>query len=286
MEGNEQMKTTIKKSSDQKLAEVHSQLREAYLSIVEGERWGSYLTSLAKFHDYSARNVALILSQLDSASRVAGIKTWNSVGRRVKKGEPGLRIIVPTMARREVEHSDGSRSLHSELRGFRVGYCWDISQTEGEPLDEGCAPVLQREHLPDEVWEAICGVIREEGFRVEMGNCGGANGMTSFSSRVVTLAPHLIETGRVRTTLHELAHVLLHGGGRSTLDRAMCEVEAESVAYVVGTVLGIECESYSPYYLAHWASNDAGGVSLVEATAARVQATAQLILDRSSLLND
>jgi hypothetical protein len=49
---------------------------------------------MSRFHNYSFGNVLEIARQRPSASRVAGMCAWNQLGRRVKKGEKGIRILA------------------------------------------------------------------------------------------------------------------------------------------------------------------------------------------------
>jgi hypothetical protein len=83
----------------------------------------------------------LIASQKPEASNVAGIFTWNQLGRRVKKGEKGIMIFAPMIAKKrrqksseEREESDSKTMAGPALVGFRPVYVWDISQTEGKEL--------------------------------------------------------------------------------------------------------------------------------------------------------
>ena len=63
----------------------------------------------------------------------------------------------------------------------------------------------------------------------------------------------------VKTLIHEAAHVLLHQTPPAPhLPRAMKEVEAESVAYVVASVHGMATDDYSFPYVAGWAGKGAG----------------------------
>src|SRR5277367_1501189 len=59
-----------------------------------------YLGTMARFHTYSFGNVMLIARQKPDASNVAGIRTWNSLGRFVKRGEKGILILAPMVGRR------------------------------------------------------------------------------------------------------------------------------------------------------------------------------------------
>src|SRR5580700_8952640 len=55
----------------------------------------AYLDAMSRFHNYSFGNVLEIARQRPTATRVAGMYAWNQLGRRVKKGEKGIRILAP-----------------------------------------------------------------------------------------------------------------------------------------------------------------------------------------------
>ena len=54
-----------------------------------------YLNAMARFHNYSFGNIMLIARQKPQATNVAGIRTWNSLGRFVKRGEKGHLYSCP-----------------------------------------------------------------------------------------------------------------------------------------------------------------------------------------------
>ncbi len=59
----------------------------------------AYLTAMAKFHYYSFNNVLSIAMQRPSATKVAGLRTWNELGRRVRRGEKGIMILAPLIGK-------------------------------------------------------------------------------------------------------------------------------------------------------------------------------------------
>jgi hypothetical protein len=93
--------------------------------------------------------------------------------------------------------------------------------------------------------------------------------VTNFTSHTVTVRDDLAPPQGLKTEIHELAHVLMHRADVGDA-KSMCriEVEAESVAYVVCDLLGVDAGEYSIPYVASWAPGDA----------ARVQETAQVVL--------
>jgi hypothetical protein len=60
-------------------------------AIVDSASFARYLRCLARFHRYSTANVALILMQRPDATRVAGYRAWQALGRQVRKGGEGHR---------------------------------------------------------------------------------------------------------------------------------------------------------------------------------------------------
>src|SRR5215469_1196225 len=95
----------------------------------------AYLKAIARFHRYSLQNVLLITSQKPTASYVAGFRTWNELGRFVRKGEKGLMILAPIVRRKTDDQEDCEETSHS-ITGFRAAHIFDISQTDGQALPQ------------------------------------------------------------------------------------------------------------------------------------------------------
>src|SRR3954454_11035522 len=91
--------------SEQRLAAIHAQLVAAVEDLVRSDAWARMLTIAARFPAYSPSNVLLIATQRPDATHVAGIRTWNSLGRRVTKGEHGIAILAPCTYRTTREDS-------------------------------------------------------------------------------------------------------------------------------------------------------------------------------------
>jgi antirestriction protein ArdC len=141
------------------------------------------LNVAACFHRYSLSNVLLILTQRPDATRVAGIRTWNRLGRRVRKGERGIAILAPCTYRGEQPADDSGREPDQSpaeppagaaprrvLRGFRIVHVFDVDQTDGDPIPD-VQPVVEverealteaRDHLVEQLGE-----VRERAARFE-----------------------------------------------------------------------------------------------------------------------
>ena len=95
------------------------------LEAGRSEALTAYLTTMARFHSYSFGNILAIARQKRGAQRVAGIRTWNELGRFVRKGEKDIRILAPMIGYRrsrkdETAEQDTAHKPPSVLIGFRA----------------------------------------------------------------------------------------------------------------------------------------------------------------------
>jgi antirestriction protein ArdC len=263
-----------------RLAEAHDRLVAAIEHLVNGEDWQRFLDTARRFRTYSLNNLLLIFSQRPDATRVAGYRTWQSLGRQVRRGEQGIAILAPCTYKRDYDDGGDSDQPARVLRGFRVAHVFDIDQTDGDPLPAPPVNLLDGDD-PGNVTNRLAEIIRTLGYTFTLGPMPDghtdANGVTEYTERAVTVRSDLSAAQQAKTTAHELAHVLLHApddGNRP--DRHVCEIEAESVAYLVCGSTGLASDDYSFGYVAAWAG---GNTDAIRATAERVTACAARILD-------
>jgi hypothetical protein len=136
-------------SRNRKPATAQQLIRENVEYLIEqleaghSETLTAYLNAMANFHTYSFGNVLLIARQRPQATHVAGIRTWNELGRRVKRGEKGIAILAPMIGKRRKKENTDARTdeeaNQSTLLGFRRVFVWDrLSRDLRLSL---CAPV-------------------------------------------------------------------------------------------------------------------------------------------------
>ena len=135
MNTNQQNKSSLKKH------EIRESLEGLINLIAEAkddEHFKKWLAVQARFHNYSWGNTMLIMLQKPDATKVAGFCTWKKQKRRVRKGERGILIWVPCLNKKKTERLDNEDEpvITQSLSGFRIGYVWDVSQTEGDELPE------------------------------------------------------------------------------------------------------------------------------------------------------
>jgi hypothetical protein len=85
-----------------------ARLENGFQRVQQTEEFRKYLDTVARFHKYSVANTILIWMQRPDATHVAGFHTWLSLGRRVRRGEKGIRIFAPIKHRRTNTISSGT----------------------------------------------------------------------------------------------------------------------------------------------------------------------------------
>jgi antirestriction protein ArdC len=283
-----------------RLAATHEHLLRAVDELTTSEAWRKMLTVAARFPTYSANNVLLIGAQRPEATRVAGFRTWQSLGRQVRKGEKGIAILAPCLYRpkepdkaaRTSAVDDAARTepgATRKLRGFRVAHVFDLAQTDGEPLPD-LGPAELTGPAPRDFLDRLVALVREGGFTVEQGDCRGANGYTDFATRTVRVRDDVADAQAAKTFTHEIAHIradhetrFLGRYASSVGCRSQAEVEAESIGYLIASAAGLDAQAYSVPYVAGWSG---GNHDLLRETATRVLGTAREVIRDLGLLPD
>lgn len=260
-------------AKDELLAKVSEATNRLHADLAAGhsQRLTDYLAFLGRFHRYSFGNTMLIYFTMPTATHVAGYHRWRELGRQVRKGEHGIAILAPCM-RKVAEDEDSDESpAKRKVMGFRTAFVFDISQTDS--IDGAEVPTIgdTTGEVGDWIGRLECHI---HGLGIELAYCqlGAANGR-SFGGRI-EIADGLDEPVRLRVLAHELAHELLHGPAeRLGLPKAVRELEAESVAFVVTQAAGLTNER-SPDYI----GLQGGTAEMLTASLERVRKTAADIL--------
>lgn len=237
--------------------EITKKLEEGVQNIFASDKYAEFLRVMTKFHNYSFNNCILISLQFPEATFVAGYKSWqNNFKRNVKKGEKAIRILAPMQKKftKQIINEDGeTEDKEIKYTTFRVTSVFDISQTEGEELPEICKELDGKVEGFEDLIEQLRKVspVPIEYKKV----AGSANGYYSHETKSIVVDESLSESQKVKTTIHEIAHAILHNednGIEKAADRRTKEVQAESVAYSVCNWLGLDTSEYSFGYVAEW----------------------------------
>lgn len=243
-----------------KASELKQMVGESLDDLAEAVEQGKseelkrYLAMLARFHRYSLRNVLLIGWQRPNATRVAGFHAWKRLGRRVKRGERGIRILAPVVRRRRQRDEDEQQNEgqaenteegEAEVATFRTVVVFDVKQTQGAQLPE----FARAEGDPGEHAERLKQFIACRGIELAFSErTGGAEGY-SAGGRIV-LRKGLKPAEEFGVLAHELAHEFLHqSGGAKEQSKTVRETEAEAVAFVVCQAVGLDARHAATDYV-------------------------------------
>jgi hypothetical protein len=236
----------------------------------------AYLTAMGRFHKYSFGNILEIARQKPEATRVAGLYTWNQLGRKVMKGQKGIRILAPMIGTRkkkdtEATSKDPAAVNKPMLVGFRAVYVFDVSQTEGAELP---AFTERTRGEVGEFRERLIDFTIAQGIQLEFkDSIAPALGM-SYGGRIAIL-PGQEPAEEFSTLVHELAHEMLHKAERRTATtKTVRETEAEAIAFVVSQTIGLDAGRASADYIHLYHGNSA----LLAESLEVIQKTSALIL--------
>ena len=121
---------------EKKVKEYVRELAEETDAVRQSQWFKEYLGAVALFWRYSYRNQLLIFIQKNDAVRVAGFRTWNELGRYVKKGEKAIKILAPFTKKTVKKDQETGEEKEESFTYFVPVNVFDVSQTEGKELPE------------------------------------------------------------------------------------------------------------------------------------------------------
>lgn len=239
---------------------------------------GIVSAAYGRFHRFSIGNQILAAIQLQERnlplSPIASFNRWKELERSVSKGQKALVLWVPITVKRRDTDSEVEEGASNEngrlLTLFRLAPRWfSLDQTEGKDYTEP---------IESPYWDAEAALsaldITQERFDLMDGNVQGYAVQRRIAVSPLAEYPH-------KTRFHEIAHVVLgHTQQADCRDaastpRRIQEVEAESVAFLLCTILDLPGRDESRGYIQSWLE----GSQLPEKSAQRIFSTSQKILE-------
>ena len=109
--------------------ELLEYLYNEIFKIIKDNKIEKFLDFVLSFSQYSFRNKALIYVANPDATFVAGMRTWNKFGYRIKKGEKAIKIFAPVKEKITEEDENGEKHDSYKIKGFCIVPVFDKSQT-------------------------------------------------------------------------------------------------------------------------------------------------------------
>ena len=255
----------LKEQLEQRVKELAEKFRDKPEQIVE------LLEFSSRFYKYSQRNVMLIYSQNEGATFVESFKGMNDKGYHVKKGQHGMKILVPVKttllndngnwiklsnATKEQKQAYKNGQIESRtVQRFKVGTVFDISQTDC-PIED--YPKLYNMGYKNERHDQLYNAVKEYAEKV-LSCTVVESDVSSISLRgfyyplknEIHISDKLQDTEKLSTLLHELAHAVLHKQPNIDKPIAQIEFEADALSIMLQSKLGIEVTEGGQRHLAN-----------------------------------
>lgn len=211
------------------------------------------------FYNYSFANTILLYFQ-GVRSPVGTFKKWVQQGRSVKKGSKAKLIYFPAKLEKEKIDAKTGETVKVEYITYVLKPCLfalDDTDGNGDLYDEDTqlpgfdkVKLFQQLGITETKYHNVSGNI--QGYSIPDDNTIAINPLVAYP---------------IKTILHETAHCLLHKVEAATfshpndlLSDDIKEVEAESVAYIVGSFMNViseEAKIFSRGYIQSWLQNQA-----------------------------
>ena len=234
------------------------------------------LNFMTKFYQYSFSNSMLIEEQFRGAKAVGSFKFFSDMGFSIKKGEKGIKILVPKMTtyfddengeRKQLKYAtkeEKAKIKSGEIptktfTSFSVGNVFDVSQTNAKASD--LPKLFPNRWLEGEIkdyslfYRGMEKIAEHIGVKIiePKSELGVAKGVSYTMTKEVALNPRNSELQNAKTLLHELAHAKLHTREtHKNYTQAEREFQAELVAFSVCQYFKIDTSEYSLNYLKNW----------------------------------
>lgn len=219
------------------------------------EDYGTY----HQYNHYSPHNTLILMFETmfrkgKPFQMARGYRAWmKEYNRQVKKGEKAIYILAPRKVKVKEYDEEQEEYIDKYVhQGFIGVPVFELCQTEGDPIPQDTKNRNYRA-LQDLKMEEF---IKQVNVPIRIEDMINMNGYTD--GKTITIGSHNSDLAGICTLFHELAHYNLHynrDGDRLELykeaSRNLEELEAETVAFIVSSCLGITNE-YSMKYIIDW----------------------------------
>lgn len=182
---------------------------DKYISMIKGGKYQQILDGIAQMPQLTLRNLMLVKEQMPECSNVKNMEAWNYYKRYIKEGEHALKVLQPVYEEKMVTHENGevTREKTNTIFGYKYGFVFDESQTEGREL--------RPREITEENAEKVYGYFKERlqqellpGFEITEDVNKVPFGETSMERFEITLNKDLKYPQRIQALASQVSVVL------------------------------------------------------------------------------
>jgi hypothetical protein len=216
---------------------------------------------------------------------VTGFRAWLKLNRCVRKGEQGIRILVPMTIRGKNAGDDvaiNAETSEPQTRTlFKLAAVFDVSQTdplpdtEPVPLEPPTKPIEGDSH--SELLPRLEDLAAELGFNVEFRDLAAAacDGWCDAEKKRIVVSSTVAANTQLWVLVRELAHAL--GIRYEEFGRELAEVLVDCATFRVLQTVGLDVAGESVPYVAAWGQD--GALDAVRTFAGRINEVGKRIED-------
>lgn len=250
--------TAIKNDNKKAIKEILAAGIKEYL---QSDTYKNFLNFASLMHQYSQKNLRLILSQYPNASLIASHTDWKAKGRYINKGSKAIRVYAPIFGYKKDEEGnfikdEKDRKIPTgEIVAWRLAPVFDVSQTNGKEIPKQLYELTENFKSPEAFTSIFNAVKKCTTATVSFGDMNlspGARGYYIPATHEIVIKKGMSTYHTLKTEIHEVVHSVLHNKQNEFISAAQMEFEAESVAYIVCNHFGVDTSDYSFGYLSSW----------------------------------
>ncbi|MBO0473026.1 toprim domain-containing protein [Enterococcus ureasiticus] len=239
---NESLNTAL---STQNTAAINTQLKSNMAEYYDPNNVKSYLDSASKFHNYSPKNVQLIMEQDPGATQIASEKKWEKLGYELREDAKPIQIYQPKFV--PIQDEEGRVKYRENNQPettveFQLKPVYDVSQTTAGQLK---APITYDLSNKDQFMAVYQSVTNLSDATITFQPLGNLNGHYDAANHTVIINEGLGKEATIQTLLNEV--IPLHNMENEILKNAasLNTFEQEATAYMVANHIGLDTSSFT-----------------------------------------
>ncbi len=231
--------------STQNTDAINTQLKSNMADYYDPKNVKTYLDSASKFHNYSPKNVQLIMEQDPRATQVANEKKWESLGYELREDAKPIQIYQPIFVPIQDEEGRVKYKENNQPEttvDFQLKPVYDVSQTTAGQLKAPITYDLSNREQFMAVYESLANLSDAD---ITFQPLGNLNSHYDAVNKTVVINEGLGKEGTIQTLLNEV--IPLHNIENEILkkDPSLNVFEQEATAYMVANHIGLDTSSFT-----------------------------------------
>lgn len=221
--------------------EIEKITDETLKDYIVNNKYNNLLNTMAVLHNYSTRNLLMIVAQNEEVSQLYSKGVWEYKGRTINENAVGVKIIKPLF-------ETNIETKLENLTGYTMAIVYDISETSGESVKN----FTYNSKIIDEHRNEIINTLLKftDNFSVVFSNYfeNDDESYVDFFEKKIIVKQGLRVNTAIKNIIEQVANIRVmqkteksYAITSSMLERIK-QIEAQSIAYIVCKRMGIECE--------------------------------------------